>query len=443
MNQPAAITPPAFWLEGNYAPVFNETTAEDLHVEGQIPADLNGRYLRIGPDPKNGTSDHWFLGDGMVHGIELRDGKVNWYRNRYVQTPMYTDPKQLSVLDSLAGLEMSLANTHIISHAGKILALEELHYPFEMSPDLETIGPHTFDGKLNTGMTAHPKICAKTGELLFFAYGLTPPYMTYHRVSREGELVQTEVIEVKGATMVHDFNITENFVIFMDLPLTYDLDAIASGGLPLKWDESYGARLGVMPRTGSNADIIWYDIEPCYVFHPVNAYEDGNRIVIDVCRSAYSAKENAPDAPPYLHRWKIDQETGTVNETPLGDVSVEFPRVPDSLVGQPHRYGYMAEMDTKGVGIGVAIQKYDFQTRTHVSYPLPTTQRCGEPVFVEKENSSSEDDGYLLSFLYDEASNTSEFIILSASDIEAGPIARIKLPVRIPFGFHGSWVADQ
>ena len=201
MNQPATPPAGAFWLKGNYAPVFNETTEENLGVEGSIPAELNGRYLRIGPDPKNGRSDHWFLGDGMVHGIELRDGKVNWYRNRYVQTPIYKAAEPISVVDSLGSLELSVANTHIISHAGRILALEELHYPYEMSPGLDTLGPYNFDGRLNTGMTAHPKICPRTGELLFFAYGLAPPYLTYHRVSAEGELVQSEVIEVGGVSV--------------------------------------------------------------------------------------------------------------------------------------------------------------------------------------------------------------------------------------------------
>ena len=255
-----------FWLSGNFAPTFDEVTEDKLEVTGSIPPELNGRYFRNGANPKSGTSDHWFLGNGMIHGVELAGGKANWYRNRYVQTPVLEKP-DADPIESMQDKTYSLANTHIIGHAGKILALEEGHWPFELSKDLETVGPHSFDGKLETGMTAHPKICPETGELLFFAYSMMPPFLTYHRANAAGELVQSEVIEVKGATMVHDFNVTRNHVIFMDLPLVWDLAAL-DNGIPIRWSDDYGARLGVMPRDGSNADVVWYDIDPCYVLSP-------------------------------------------------------------------------------------------------------------------------------------------------------------------------------
>jgi len=441
-EQIAIEQPQPFWLEGNYGPVSKETTADELEVIGQIPSELKGRYLRIGPDPKSGHSDHWFLGDGMVHGVELDGGNANWYRNRFVQTPLYKSPTETSLLDSLGGLDRSLANTHIISHAGKILALEELHLPFEMTPDLDTVGAYDFDGKLTTGMTAHPKVCGKNGELLFFSYGLAPPYLTYHRVSAEGDLLQSEVIDVKGATMVHDFNVTENFVIFMDLPLTFDISDASEPGIPLKWSEEYGARLGVMPRDGTNDDVVWYDIDPCYVFHPLNAYEDGNSIIVDVCRSEHYLKPGVPPVPSLLYRWWIDQDAQTVTGTELGSVPVEFPRVPDRLVGQRHRFGYLVELAPETGASGIGIQKYDFENNSHQTHRLPANHRCGEPVFVPGEGAVEEDDGYLLFFVYDQTENKSEFVILDARKIESDPIARIKLPVRVPFGFHGSWIAD-
>ena len=228
----------------------------------------------------------------MIHGVELANGNANWYRNRYVKTPVYEQP-DADPMTLLTDMTQSLANTHIISHAGRILALEEGHWPFrELSKDLDTIGAYNYDGKLATGMTAHPKTCAETGELLFFAYTMMPPYVTYHRVSANGELLQSEPITVKGATMVHDFNITSNYVIFMDLPLVWNLENM-SAGLPIQWSDEYGARLGVMPRNGSDKDVVWYDIDPCYVYHPLNAYEEGDDIVIDVCRMAHSMKPGA------------------------------------------------------------------------------------------------------------------------------------------------------
>jgi len=434
----AVDTQRPFWLTGNFAPTFEEVTATELAVTGSIPPELNGRYLRNGSNPESGESMHWFLGNGMVHGVELKDGRANWYRNRYVRTPQLSGTEQVGVDDRAR----SLANTHVIGHAGRILALEEGHWPFELSPTLETVGPYTFDGRLETGMTAHPKICPETGELLFFAYGMFPPYMTYHRASASGELVQSEVIEVKGATMVHDFNVTRNYVIFMDLPVVWDLQNAARSGLPLRWSDDYGARLGVMPRNGGNADVVWYDIDPCYVYHPLNAYEDGDDIVIDVCRMETHMKAGAPDAPPRLHRWTIHQSKGTVSETQVDDRMVEFPRVPDARVGLKHRYGYTAEV-ASGLPAAAAFRKYDMTTGASTAHVLKGGRMGGEPVFVPAAGASLEDDGYLLSFAYDPAENRSELVIVDASSMSADPVARVHLPVRVPFGFHGSWVADQ
>ena len=429
-------------MQSNRAPVREETTNEHLKIVGQIPADLNGRYLRIGPNPRSGHAAHWFLGDGMIHGVELNKGAVSWYRNRYVRTPLYEKASEPSMLDLVQSLENSLANTHIISHAGKILALEELHLPYEVSGDLETIGAVDFNGRLKTGMTAHPKVCPKTGELLFFAYSLAPPYLTYHRVSAAGELVQSEPIEVKGATMMHDFNVTENFVIFMDLPLVYDLKNPGQPGLPVRWDEEYGARLGVMPRDGCNRDVVWYEIDPCYVFHPLNAYEEGDVIVLDVCRKDYAMKPNAPDSLPLLHRWEIDQRAGTVSSRQMSSISVEFPRLPDRLVGQRHRYGYFVERTESDDPYGIAIRKFDYETESFSTHTFASEMHVGEPVFVPTENALNEDDGYLLFFSYNPETNKSEFVILDARDVEKAPLATVKLEVRIPYGAHGSWIAD-
>ena len=435
----AAVEEKPFWLTGNFAPTFEEVTETALEVTGAIPPELNGRYLRNGANPRSGTSAHWFLGNGMIHGVELGGGKANWYRNRYVRTPMWENP-EANPMEAAGDMTYSMANTHIIGHAGKILALEEGHWPWELSKDLETVGPHNYDGKLETGMTAHPKICPETGELLFFAYGMMPPYMTYHRASADGQLVQSEVIDVKGATMVHDFNVTRNHVIFMDLPCVWDLAALENG-LPIRWDDNYGARLGVMPRNGTNADVVWYDIDPCYVYHPLNAYEDGSDIVIDVCRMAHHMDPSRGEAPPLLHRWTIHTATGKVSEQQLDDRAVEFPRVPDARTGLKHRYGYCAEF-AGGKPMAQAFRKYDLQTGASTAHDLGAGRFGGEPVFVPAQSASAEDDGYLLSYVYDQAKNRSELIIVDASNMSADPVARVHLPVRVPAGFHGSWVAD-
>ncbi len=427
-----------FWLKDNFAPIFEETTATDLTVTGEIPEALNGRLLRNGANPQSGWSDHWFLGNGMLHGVEIQGGNANWYRNRYVKTPLYLNP-EANVMDSLGDMNMSSANTHVIHHAGKIMALEEGHWPFVVDDQLETVGPNNYGGKLQGPMTAHPKTCAKTGELLAFAYGVSEPYLTYLRVSAGGELLQVEPITVKGATMIHDFNVTENFVVFMDLPAVWNFEGMAETGLPVMWDESYGARLGVMPRNGSDKDVTWYEINPCYVFHPLNAYEDGNKIVVDVCRMEDTMKPGS-NSPPMLYRWVIDRDKGTVTETQLDDRVVDFSRVCDTVVGQKNRYGYCAGFSPKGP-FAEGFVKYDMDRNTSEFHDLKGGQGS-EPVFVKDPAGQAEDDGWVLSYVYQPETDTSEVVILDSRGFDKAPVARIHLPVRVPAGFHGNWVPD-
>jgi carotenoid cleavage dioxygenase-like enzyme len=428
----------SFHLRDNFAPVFEERSENQLQVIGSIPPELQGRLLRNGPNPQTGHSNHWFFGNGMIHGVELENGRANWYRNRYVRTPLWEDPDADAVA-AIMDLQKSSANTHVIHHAGKILALEETHLPWEVSPQLETLRAWNFEGKLTTPMTAHPKVCPVTGELLFFAYGMFPPYLTYHRVNAKGELVQTETITVPGGTMMHDFNITQNYVVWMDLPAVWDIEAAATGGLPIRWDVSYGARLGVMPRTGRDADVTWYDIDPCYVFHPLNAFEDGDSIVLDVLRKSSVMKADDP-APAFMTRWVIDRKAGTVSETQIDDRFVEFPRVNDAVVGLQHRYGYTAGIADEAP-YGERYIKYDLRDFSSKTVELGNGRQGSEAVFVADPVASGEDEGWLLAYVYDKSTDSSEVLILDASTMSEEPVARVLIPARVPMGFHGSWIS--
>jgi carotenoid cleavage dioxygenase len=430
-------------LRGNGRPVTEELTLADLKVNGKIPEELNGRYVRTGPNPITGTSTHPFLGDGMLHGMRLRDGKAEWYRNRYVQTPFITDPS-VDVLDLSVMMDMksSKANTHVMGHAGKILVLEEGHFPYVVDGQLNTVGPTDFEGALTGSFTAHPKICPTTGELLAFGYSALEPYLRYLRVSADGKLVQTENITVGGPTMMHDFNITQNNVIFMDLPAVFNLELAMTGEMPIRWDESYPARLGVMPRNGNDTQVRWFDINPCYVFHPLNSYEDGDKIIIDVARFSHMWKASTMDfPPPELWRWTIDTVSGKVHEEQVDDRPAEFPRVADSVIGMKHRYGYLAGMSqTKDPSeASGAILKYDRETGIRSDIEFGRGRTGGEPVFVPAANSSAEDDGYLMTYIYDASSDSSSFVIMDAASMDSEPVASIDLP-RIPGGFHGSWI---
>ncbi|MEQ8994431.1 MAG: carotenoid oxygenase family protein, partial [Pseudomonadales bacterium] len=316
----ATVPKQPFHLRGNYAPVMDELTEFDLPVTGSIPPELDGLYVRNGANPRSGESPHWFFGDGMVHGVRIQGGRAHWYRNRWVRTTKFE--RQADAMDPSTMMDRtaSAANTHIIGHAGRLLALEEGHFPYLLTPELDTIGCEDYGGKLTTAFTAHPKLCPETGELHFFGYGPVQPWLVYHVLDRQGRLVHSAEIDVPGPTMMHDFMITRDHAIFMDLPVVFDLEAAMRGGQPLKWDASYGARIGILPRLGSNADVRWFDIDPCYVFHPLNSYADGNRVVCDVGRHEYMWRDSMNDfAPSYLYRWTFDLDTGRVSEEQLDD----------------------------------------------------------------------------------------------------------------------------
>lgn len=444
-------------LSGYRAPVSDEVTLTDLEVTGSIPAELEGRYVRNGGNPRSGWTEHWFLGDGMVHGISLSGGQAQWYKNRYVRTPLYENPEvdRMDIYLDLETLtfnyEVGTANTHVIGHAGQTLALEEGCFPYVLTRDLDTVGPTNYDGKLTTAMTAHPKVCPETGELIGFAYSSLPPYLTYIRVDATGKLVQSTPITVTGPTMMHDFVATRNHSIFMDLPAIFDMELAMSGGMPIRWSDDYPARFGIMPREGGDDDVQWFDVDPCYVFHTLNAYDDGDETVVRGCRVNEIWRDStdignpetaSEEEMPHLWEWRFNRSTGGVSERQLDDRGTEFPRVADAVVGLPHRYGYTMAVSSLGDESVGEIFKYDLMGDQRTSHVFGAAQLPGEPVFVPAEGATSEDDGYVMTFVYDERTERSRLTILDASNIAADPIAEVHLPRRIPAGFHGSWIAD-
>jgi carotenoid cleavage dioxygenase len=435
-----------FYLEGNFAPVRDERTDFDLPVTGAIPPGLAGRYLRNGPNPVAGDPGHWFFGEGMLHGVELAGGRATWYRNRYVRTESFEAGRRIAGDDGMLQLDVTLANTHVIAHGGRILALVENQGPTEVTPELDTVGPFDFGGRLTTAMTAHPKRCPVTGELHFFGYGVFPPLLTYHRADAAGNLVQSEEITVPGPTMLHDFAITEHSVVFMDLPVVCDPSLLIARTMPYRWSEDYGARLGIMPR-GGGADVRWVEIEPCYVFHVLNASEpEPGRVVVDVARYPHLWRHSR-DAfePTTLHRFTVDVAAGTVKEETLDDRSVEFPRVDERRVGRPARFGYAVHTrpGPEGFAIETALVKYDLATGGVEEHRFGPGGVPGEGVFVPADDDADEDAGYVLTYVYDAGRDGSDLVILDASDFAGPPVATVALPQRVPFGFHGSWVGNR
>jgi carotenoid cleavage dioxygenase len=440
-----------FFQEGNYAPVADELTEFDLPVEGAIPPELDGWYLRNGPNPRQATG-HWFTGDGMIHGVRVENGRAAWYRNRWVRTDSFKKDFPLYNADGTRNLRASIANTHVVNHAGKTLALVESSLPYEITNDLETVGAYDFGGKLVDSMTAHPKICPSTGELHFFGYGsIFEPYVTYHRADANGELTINRPIDVKAHTMMHDFALSAEHVIFMDLPIVFNLDIALKGGsdMPYRWDESYGARLGVLRRNDPFGPMRWFDIDPCYVFHVANAHDvttadGGKSIVLQVVRYPELWRDNGGfEAAAALWSWTIDLQTGTVTERQLDDRSVEFPRIDDRLAGLPARYAVsVGTVDAVGTN---NLVRYDLETGDAVEHAFgsPASPVCpGEAVFVPSTSGpADEGNGWYLGYVYDPARDGSDLVIIDASDFTGKPVARIKLPRRVPYGFHGNWIA--
>jgi carotenoid cleavage dioxygenase-like enzyme len=439
------------YLDGNFAPVTEERTDDhDLPVVGVIPPDLEGWLLRNGPNPAVVPTDaseyHWFSGDGMIHGISLAGGKAVGYRNRWVRTRRLA--AELGTKPPAGPSEPidGPANTHVIRHAGRTLALVESGFPHALSPDLQRARVHDFDGALSSPMTAHPKVDPDTGELLFFGYDVFgPPFLRYHSVDAQGELTRTEAVELPRATMIHDFGVTATRVVFLDLPVVFDLDLAASGRqLPFRWFPEAGARVGVMPRDGVGTDIRWISIDPVYVFHVLNAYDDGDSVVMDVVRYD-SAFDTAPgeviaSTQPVLARWTVDPAANRVSEERLDDTFVEFPRIDPAVAGLPHRYGYCTSLDALDTRTPMGLVKYDLDRDEAVRFDPGEHRSAGEAVFVRAADGHGEDEGWVLTVVYDATRDASDLVILDGTSFAGPPVATIQLPARVPFGFHGSWI---
>ncbi|RJO70040.1 9-cis-epoxycarotenoid dioxygenase [Nocardia panacis] len=427
-------------LAGNFAPVPDELTEMDLPVTGAIPPELSGWYLRNGPNPAAAASAHWFLGDGMVHGVRVEGGRATSYRNRWVRTSTFTDGIRNRRSDGTRDLTAGLANTHVIRHAGRTLALVESSYPYELTRELDTVGPYDFDGELRTAMTAHPKTCPVTGELHFFGMDAREPYLVYHRADAAGNLVLSREIEVPGPTMHHDFNLTAEHVVFMDLPVVFDRQ---TEGMPFHWSETYPARLGVLRREDPQGAVRWFDIDPCYVFHVLNGHDEPGRIVLYVSRydRLWASSSHDVDAAT-LWRWTIDLVSGTVTETQLDDRATEFPRLDDRLVGVAARFGHATDVGNPiGRTTGGALVRYDLSAGATVAHEFGPGRTPGEAAFAAADARPG-GAGYLMTYVYDAATDRSDLVIVDADDLTVPAVATIHLPRRVPFGFHGSWLPD-
>lgn len=465
---------------GPWQPQTDEWKADDLDVvEGVIPTDLNGVYLRNTENPLHPAlkTYHPFDGDGMVHIVGFLDGQA-FYRNRFIRTdglaaeqkagkPLWAglaERPQLSPSDHGWGARTNMkdaSSTDVVVHNGVALtSFYQCGDLYRLNPcTAETLGKETWGGKFpsNWGVSAHPKIDVKTGEMLFFNYSTEAPYMNYGVVDAKNELVHYTPVPLPGPRLPHDMAFTENYAILNDCPLFWDPEGLKQGAYAARFHRDMPLRLGVIPRRGGPADIRWFEAESTFVLHWVNAYEDGDEIVLD------GFFENDPEPADNgvgdkwqrafrflaldrmqsrLHRWRLNMVTGQVNEESLSDSITEFGMLNGAYAGQNYRYAYAAT-GKPGWFLFDGLVKHDLHTGTEDRFRFSDGVYGSETAMAPRVGGVDEDDGYLLSLTTDMNQNASYCIVFDATDVAAGPICKIQLPERISSGTHSTWAAGS
>ncbi len=442
------------FLNGIHSPMTSEETLSELSVDGHIPPELNGRYLRIGPNPigqPDPRSHHWFLGDGMAHGIKLEAGQATWYRNRWVRSNAVSKALDEAPAPGPRRAMADNANTNIIGHAGRTYALVEAGaWPVELNDELETIAHNPFDGTLDVSFSAHPHLDPTSGELHAVCYDASVNDKVWHVVVNDaGKVIRQEAISVRDGPSIHDCQITENYVLVFDLPATVSVKKMLAGyPLPFEWNPAHPARVGLCPRTGCAADTIWCEVEPCYVFHPANAYEtEDGKVVVDVVAhdSMYARSNMGPDSKrSRFERWTIDPVAQRVARHVIHDQNQEFPRYDERRSCKDYRYVYSVGLPSEDyieLTVGATVlYKHDARQGTTETHDFGANRHPGEFVFVPRNVDGAEDDGWLVGLVVDMNDEHTELVILNADEFAGPAAAKVHIPHRIPPGFHGNWV---
>jgi len=460
-------------LTGAYAPIETEVVGEDLPVIGEIPRDLNGLYVRNGPNRRFAAEGryHWFDGDGMLHAVRFDAGKVT-YRNRWVRTralaeelaagralwkgvmePPRRDRPDMPLKDT--------SNTDVTFHAGKLLTMWYLAGDvYQIDPEtLETVARADWNGTLKTTVSAHSKVDEHTGEFIFFDYGRAHPYMSYGVVGPDGALKHWIPVELPGPRLPHDMAITPNYTILHDLPLFHDRDALGAGRHKVRFYPDLPARFAVIPRYGTVDQVRWFEAEPCFIYHVVNAWEDGDEVVMVACRFRTPTDRHGDPDPErfatmiahlqmdaYLYQWRFNLRNGRCKESMIDDtLNSEFPSINSGVRGRRNRYAYHVKMANRNLDepLFTGLVKYDIDTGAYTAWSEGRGFWYNEAPFAPRDHPSSEDDGYVVSFVWNARGRRSEVQIFDAQDFGHGPIARVIVPQRVPNGFHATWVSAE
>ncbi|WGS54113.1 carotenoid oxygenase family protein [Paraburkholderia sp. D15] len=431
---------------GALAPVIDEVDLYELPVIGTLPEELDGVLMRNGPNPLNGRFGgndmlSWWPEAAMLHAVSFRDGRALRYGNRWLRTKRWAHEYDAARASSMLDTN---PNINVLAHAGEILALSEGGAPLAITTGLDTLGASRRHAGFAQGMSGHPKVDPRTGELVTFRAHWERPWLRYGVMDAQGNTSVEMEIDVPGASMMHDIAITATHSILFDLNVAFDFSMLSRGyRMPLRWHDERQARIGVIPRHGGT--MRWFEVSPCMIMHVVNAFDVGTSIVtVDVVRYREFLRVS-PDGAGFvenplgaLWRYVIDLERGTVTESPLDDLAIEMPRINEQRTGQDYRFFYAVEQPSNTEMRGVV--RYDLERGSTQTYAVPAGDQNSEPVFVPRPGATNEDDGWLLVCVYRQASDTTDVVVLDARQIDGDPLATVRLPRRIPAGFHGAWV---
>ena len=452
------------YLHGPYAPVQHEVTAHDLPVVGELPRDFAGTYYRNGPNPLKAPSGmhHWFDGDGMLHAIHFENGKAS-YRNRYIRSTDFSldEEENLArsgifnpaVEDGGANVYKDTANTDVVMHNGELMALWYISgRPVRLDANtLETLGAEDFQGALPKNVSAHSKVDMRSGEFLFFDYELYEPWYSFGVVDKNNRLNHFTQIELPGPRLPHDMAITENYAILMDLPIVFTEQGLRNKIWTIYEDRSLPTRFGILPRNGKGNQVKWFEFPGCYIYHVINAWEEGDNVLLYCCKMIENGRGLPAQYGPYapmvnvlalravVTKWTMNMKTGAAKEEQMDDAISEFPVVNLSFTGRQTRYSYHGAIPDTETQLFDGILKYDLTNGRYKRHDFRKNTFGSEPAFASRFNATCEDDGYIVSFVTDAATLESRVLILDAQNIEDAPLAEVKLPQHVPLGFHGTW----
>lgn len=463
------------YLSGAWQPNTVEYDAENLEVIGEIPTDIDGIYIRNTENPVHEPLGfyHPFDGDGMLHAMYFKDGKA-WYKNRFVRTrgfeaeqeagealwAGFPNPVGTSKRPGMTaqGHVKDASSTDVVFHAGKILSTHWLcGEGYRLDPHtLEQLGTESWTPL--DGISAHPKVDERTGELLFFNYSKYAPYQHYGVVDRHNKLVHYTPIPTPGSRLPHDMAFSENYSILIDLPMFWDPERLKEDRHSVRYYPEKKTRFAIFPRYGTADDVQWFETDPTYVLHWNNAYEEGDEVIVDGFFQEAPSPEPLPGMHPLvglalasvdihsfkskLHRWHFNLKTGEVRDYDLDSRYLEFGTLNQQYAGRKHRYSY-STASKPGWFLFTGIVKHDLETGDSWAVNFGEERYGSEAPFAPRKNATGEDDGYLVSFITDMKLDRSECVLIDAKDIEAGPVCRIILPHRISSGTHAAWADSE